>query len=721
MKKYLSKNVLNMKTVFAFVLFGVVFSFSNLYAQTKIEYYKKLFESFDFTVYEENKNGSSEEDYLSSDPTKKGYLILLSSDIPEGKYLEGNSKIILVCDKPYSNPAPLDFTCDKSSAHSDQLENTGDFLMARNAEKIDIYVIPENSLVSLDKRNDVEDYLKALKRSDKVSLSKDEGSDGETKSMKDEVKNLFKTTTFEMFGIAVSMFVIASLSFGLLKSLSSEDKRKFDPLIFKKILLKISEFFSSHRWVTVYSLIVISIMYIPIVVTLGIKDGQGGNVGYFIAYSLDAFKIKSLANYVSQGDYSRVALFFYNSIFLIILASLFVPLVINTILVASSKIGNAKLKPRVQKYAVPSLIILSIFTSSFFEISESYRFLILVIVILSFVIINNLRFRNFDYKYSLHEKIWFVFSAFLIIVAGFMMGIREKNTDPKYKNEDLIGVTDDVVMLPYLKQMGENVFFNERLTVLSEPIFVNQYLVYSPIHSRVENKNISEFKDEGSFYIQNGDPEDMVSNINSNGNLSKILVSESPTSFFKIENFENGFGEENAQIQITFSCERKDLGVDKIKSDFYYISKDGGVEKENKTLLYFPGCAKVGEPETFTVEFSPPYFESHSFFMRLADVLKTDVKDIKIITSDIVIEPTYYLGSSGYDVIVSKGQTDSSISLITNYIFGDSYDLSFDLNPDLVGKFDISEPINELVKEGILKDNFLIWSTRKYVPIRLSD
>jgi hypothetical protein len=39
------------------------------------------------------------------------------------------------------------------------------------------------------------------------------------------------------------------------------------------------------------------------------------------------------------------------------------------------------------------------------------------------------------------------------------------------------------------------------------------------------------------------------------------------------------------------------------------------------------------------------------------------------------------------------------------------------LNED--DKFDISKPINELIKEGVLKDRFLIWSTKKYLPVRL--
>jgi len=47
--------------------------------------------------------------------------------------------------------------------------------------------------------------------------------------------------------------------------------------------------------------------------------------------------------------------------------------------------------------------------------------------------------------------------------------------------------------------------------------------------------------------------------------------------------------------------------------------------------------------------------------------------------------------------------------------------LNFDLNLDEENKFDMSVPINELIKEEKVKDKFLIWSTKKYLPVRLPD
>ena len=107
--------------------------------------------------------------------------------------------------------------------------------------------------------------------------------------------------------------------------------------------------------------------------------------------------------------------------------------------------------------------------------------------------------------------------------------------------------------------------------------------------------------------------------------------------------------------------------------------------------------------------------------MRLVDVLPSDIASVKIVGNEFSIDPEYISKNKGYSIIDSGGLTTSAIVPVTNYIFGDSYDLSFDLNLDEEGKFDISVPINELIKEGKLKDRFLIWSTKKYLPVRLPD
>ncbi|HQK41891.1 MAG TPA: hypothetical protein PKV39_02780, partial [bacterium] len=130
-------------------------------------------------------------------------------------------------------------------------------------------------------------------------------------------------------------------------------------------------------------------------------------------------------------------------------------------------------------------------------------------------------------------------------------------------------------------------------------------------------------------------------------------------------------------------------------------------------------CSKIGVPQTYEVDFDTPYTDSDYLFVKLNDVLPEDIESIEIINGYEIINPVYFLSKDGYGILDSQEITTFPNSPIVNYIFGDSYDLSFDIVLNEDEKFDISKPINELIKEGVLKDRFLIWSTKKYLPVRL--
>ncbi|MFA5792136.1 MAG: hypothetical protein WC884_03830 [Candidatus Paceibacterota bacterium] len=661
-----------------------------------------------------------------STTTNRDYLVLLTSTISEKKTLEEyigkGVKIILVCDVPYSIVNPLNFGCDNLAVFSDNLQKVGGFLRKYDSQGVDLYVIPENLLISPSARSNIEKYFQAFRRSDAVPhVSEDMELVTEMTKETSSLEVLIRTTTFEIFVTAFLVFLLISVPIKLFYRSSSAKKEKYIMPFSTNKLFKERNYLTPNFWVLVYGFIFLTVLYAPIILILGVRHGRGFDLGYFLAYSLDTFKIKNLVDSINQENYFRPIIFLYNLVYLIAVTAFLTPYVINTLSVASNKIRSVKLRGEVQKYATPLLLVLIIIVSSFLKISESYRFLILVILVLVFMLFANSRHKVFDQKYSLSEKVLFIFCSLVVVFSGLIFTIRENRLKQVSKNEDLIGIDDDVVTLPYSKQMGKNVIFNNFLISFPEPVFVNKYLVYYPKHFIVENKNANEFKNSGFYYIQNGNIIDMISAIYSNGELSKAMILKTPSNFFKVGAINYKFGQKTAKIQISFLCSREDLGVNEVKSNFFYLASNGKIEISEKTLFYFPGCSKVGEPETVTSYFNLPYTKSDNFFMKLINVSGSDIKDIKIILINKILEPSYYSIGEGFEVIASGGQEVSSKTKITNYIFGDSYDLSFDLGLDSEGKFNISKPINELVKQGVLKDNFLIWSTKKYVPIRLDE
>ena len=793
MKKYLNKG--KFKLLIPILFTGVVAVFLTSHAQTKLEYYQKVFEKdFGFEIYKQDGKEKTIDDFLAGDGKGK-HLVLLSSSVPVLGLSPGLSPVILVCDSPFSSDFPVKFYCDSNNASSNEVFSVDGFLRIDSEQNIDLWVIPETLLLTPEKRSETSEFFKAVKKADKAPLNVDKDKEEESKSFLDFIREFSKTTVFETFSIAVSMFFIVILMHRILKLLSQEDK--------KISLSDIKDFFNVNKNMPLYQRIIffgticLIVVYLILMSSISIKDVQGIDLGYILSYSIDCLNPKNIITGASTGGYFRLIVFFYEAVVITLILVLLLPSVVKILKSASFKISHAGIKPEVKKYSIPILILISLLIASFVDISESYWFLMLMMLILAFIIFKSKSDLDFI-SYSGKEKTWYVCTAILIVGLGFLLKVREKNVEIPYGEEDLIGVVDEAVVLPYSKQLGEKTLIHEYNLSGSWPVFVDHYLVYSPNHSRVENKNAKDFKKEGSFYIQNGDLEDIVSAIYSNEALANELISTTPTNFFRIKslrntgndfgevevvNFMNGEGSEakktdeteninnsdntlinisedrnlakpyNARepkIRITFSCKRQNIGINDVEADFYYLSKkedgsneeeingekgdSGGdkevgkneerdneskIETESETLFYFPGCSKIGVPQTYEVDFDIPYDDSDYLFVKLNGVLPEDIESIEIINRYEIINPVYFSSKDGYGILDSQEITTFPNSPIVNYIFGDSYDLSFDIVLNEDEKFDISKPINELIKEGVLKDRFLIWSTKKYLPVRL--
>ena len=780
MKKYLNKE--KFKFLVPLVFIGVTAFFSVLGAQTKLEYYREVFKKdFGFKIFESKEEEEEKivEDFLSAGKDgDSGYFVLLSSPVPG--LSPGLSPVILICDSPFSSDFPVKFSCDSNSVSSDDAFPVGGFLRIDSEQNIDWWVVPENLLLTPEKRSETKEFFKAVEKADKVLSDSAKGEEKEaldgSKSLLNSLKKLKESTVFEMFSISVSMLLVVVLMHRFLKLLSREDK--------KISFSDIKDFFNVNKNMPLYQRIIffgtiwLIVVYFILMTSVSIKDVQKVDLGYILSYSIDSLNLKKVMTNASTGGYVRLIVFFYEAVVITLIFVLLLPPVVKVFKSAFFKISHAKIKPEFKKYSVPVLILISLLAVSFVDIQESYGFLILMMLVLSFVIFKN-KGDLASVNYSNKEKIWYICAALLIMGTGFLLKIRESKVGVSYREEDLIGVADEAVVLPYSKQLGENSLINEYNFSGSWPIFADYYLVYSPNHSRVENKNAKDFKKEGSFYIQNGDIEDIISAVYSNGDLADELVSVTPTNFFRIRSLRNSYIENSVgvvsstgrdeiinsenkeiseirgnekvnettvkngetakpyfvkepKIRITFSCKRQNLGINDVKADFYYlIEKDGKsdeneeksneskIETESETLFYFPGCSKTGIPQTYEVEFDTPYIDSDYLFVKLRDILPEDIESIKIINGYEIINPVYFVSKDGYGVLDSQEITTSPNTPIVNYIFGDSYDFSFDMVLNEEGKFDMSKPINELIKEGELKDRFLIWSTKKYLPVRL--
>ncbi|MBW6441976.1 hypothetical protein K0B04_03705, partial [Patescibacteria group bacterium] len=279
MKRYLNKRKL--KKILVIALFtGLFLPSLTTIAQGKQDYYRKLFgKEFEFTIYESDKEKAKDEDYLSSN-LKKGYAVVLTSSIFDENtveedeeevksddiinYFEPYKKVILICDNDFSAEYPFEFSCDYREVFSKEAINLGKFLRSIGDRDIDLYVIPENILLSPDSRSNIGKYFSAIKRSDEApEVSEDAKLEEEERSILSDLKDFKDTMVFEFFSISFSMFIIASLSWGLLRFLTKEDKN-FDIEFFKNLS---NSFKKLHLYqkILIPVLVGMVLIYIPLV------------------------------------------------------------------------------------------------------------------------------------------------------------------------------------------------------------------------------------------------------------------------------------------------------------------------------------------------------------------------------------------------------------------------------------------------------------------------
>lgn len=732
MKRFLNKKKIDFRIIVSFLVIIVIPILlpSNAADQTKTDYYKKLFgDDFDFRIYESSKRKASSASYFTRDK-KEGHNIIVTSSITfeeDGSISEdivNRENLIFICDGEFSTNYPIKFSCNSSKVTSDDGYLVGGFLKNGYSDKKTIYVIPEDLLVSTELRSRTKGFISAIERSDKgLDNLHTESSKGkpssEEESFLNQAKNFTKTTAFESFKLSLIIFVIVGIFQGLLRNFVECGDKDVKVYKSKNIFSKVRGMSKFRR--TVFLLFsVLLVVYIFLILYIGIRDGNGFNLGYLLYYTVDGLRASEIFSAVSSDRYVRVGVSVYEYLLLLLVFIFFAPLFINLFRVGISKISRTSLREGIVKYSLPLLTVLLLLSLSFFKISQSYSFIIFSIVLILFIFFNNERHKTFDYTYSKSTKIIFIFLFFIIFSGGMLVKYKNLISDPVYEKEELIGIADSTVLLPYSKSLGQNTLIKEYLFSGPEPLFVGNYLVYAPNALKLENKNIKDFKNEGSYYIQSTNIENLVREVELNQNLADTLISSFPTVMLKIDYPDLYSLKERVRISITFSCGKSITQKETIKATYYYIGGDGSVKNENKDVLYFPGCAEISKQQTYTAEFEPPYIESKHLFMKLSGVSNEDIEDVRIFSDEEDITKSYLVfNDREYQVLVSKNIGKSDI--LTNYFFDNTEDELFDITLDDNGKFDVSNPINNLILKDILKNKFLIWSVSNYLPVRLPD
>ncbi len=728
MKDSLTKNKLKVLTITA--ILGVFFFSSRFssFSYNKVDYYKKLFgEDFNFKIYEPKKIKSSKKPYLVDDKSG-GFHLFVTSNINDdsvAEILEGK-RLIFVCDNEFSFYYPMRFECDQDSVDVGDAYKVGDFAM-RTFDWGEVYIVPENVLISPKSRRAFVNSIEAIRRSnnsiknfytekeedtvpEKISVSMES-------SVKNSIKNIKETAIFKFFNIALILLLIVSLTVRPLGKLCFIGK-KFGVSGLKDVFKSFGKIPKYKKIILIlFSFLLIG--YTFLIIFISQKDGYPLNFGYILSYTISILKPVKLFESAVAGNYIELFTSLYVHLLAILIGVFLLSFVIDTVKISIDKVSKLIFKIGFIKYSLPIMIVLFVSSIMFFGLKDSYLLTLLILLIMVFVFLNNEKSKNFDYSYSKKDKIIFIPLFLLVIIGGCVIRYRGLKDDLEYIEKNLIGIQDEVVFLPYSKSIEDNTLINKYDFSGPLPIFVGHYLVYFPNKSFVRNEDIKEFKNDGSYYIQNAPIERVVKEIDSNDLIQKVLSSSEPTNFVKI-NYPNLVEQAGGvEIKINFTCVRPVFRNDTVEAKYYYVDRVGDVDITSSKIMYFPGCDEHSVPQSYISDLELPYTESKNLYIKIEGIEDEDIENIDVTVGDKVIDLEYLAyKEQPYSVLKSKIDGEESI---TNYIFDSEYSLHFDMSFDTDGNFDLSNPLNELLKNDVLKDKFLIWTTQKYYPIRVEN
>jgi len=558
-----------------------------------------------------------------------------------------------------------------------------------------IFVIPSSSFENNFKINLITDYLSSINKSSKVSVDNPNITE---KTFSQNLDDYLKSTSLELFIYSIVTIFFALFVGKIIIYLRNNYKNLNFNIAFNLLEDFIFGSFSKNRYLKLF--FISSITFYIILFLQFIPSYIGSKTVFLKQMVLNILEF-NLFGELSKWNYDNVIFYSYTYfIIFLILVSRFDYLV-EVIKNLFSKVKEYSVNQEAIKYTfiIPNILTTLLFIS--FNKFFSFEFLLYILLFNLFIgILLYKQKTDLFILFSLREKIIIVSSVIILSLGVFYYQNFSLRTS--YKFENLIGVPDKIVSLPYKKQTSENVLFNNLSEYkINYPLFVDEFLIYHPNYSKYSNKNISKFDDSNSNYlVVSKTYERLVRGLLSNTDTIKNLESSSGQKLFFVNLPEDNLSQ--VTLITDLNCSYKTTNTFKVK--IYYF--EGTSFKNTEFILgNILGCNSESQRYTFKL---PVEVVSQNNFMlellgidlRFVNSLKFELEDKESIVNfkEITVKNNFYY------YVSSTLNPDTEI---TNYFVSDKKDVSFDNS-------NITENLNTLKRDKFIGNTFNIWSNYSY-------
>lgn len=792
-------------------------------AQTSVEYYNGLFNSWGIRTYilpsqkidqpatkEDLKNlfdlisGKAEPTTQPKEVTQTAleedrYLLMLESQKAEAQKLQEMGSIptyqkIILISKTY----PQDFYLNQSSASAKLLAD----LEPKIINTKTYYTIPEVYLTTPELQTQTANYFKAVGKAEQAVTAK--SKDTSTTTANQLLAKLKESSLLESAVYAGVILLIFVACYRLFTVLVHNPARLMRKDLYQQLLARTVWFISKHHAILLFGFILLALFYIPILYALSIKAKLLGTPAYVVNYITTTLNPLTMSNYLTSQNIFRLGFMFYNYVLAVLALILLLPGLCKVTAISNHKFSSVNFKASFIKWSIPGVVLCTIILLVFLPVDSLIGLLALAIILMA-GLVWYIHARKLAYAqlFTVKEKRILFGLLTLGLALNIAWPVFQKSRPVKYAYEPLIGIKDDVVMLPYSKKWGQNVLFDEHYYTGGSLIFADGYLIYAPDTTKIVNKPLKEFESDGNLATTAKTAITFVVKDTKKA-MEALLKKPALVDYFKTTEFSPVFRlantdsdalyDKNLSLSLTFNCAKnpapaivkletislnrwaggqgdQDQQTGQDENDKQNQTTNQGVldalETQSTEVLNFPGCEQKLVPETLQVPLDAFLLPEGRPLVRLRGMDTKNLIDAKLyadgqkvpltfINARILDETTYTLiyqsPATSLSTITTESVTDlkattenvknsatSKPKEITAYSTEVKRETVFDLTqptannqpsdtypPYLLGEsapqgFDISSPINILMKQGRLNNPFIIWSDKPNEIIKTKD
>ncbi len=621
-------------------------------------------------------------------------LLLITSEFDQGKFPEISKYkyIIVICDENFESEW---LKCDKNSVKIKDIEFNKIYLgnkvdlqglleiYSLKYNNTDLLIIPSEFFFIPLYRENLREYFNYFLKSTYVdhNLSFDEGNSDKlnsVSSLSSSILNIF----FILFFVLIVLVFCANFFTKLVNN-----PKDILSIILNDFLKKIIDFLILLRPLLLIFLIIMTFSIFLLLPLFPLKE----------ILTFENFqKLKELNDLNDIRELGLKNLFqiltlFYILIFTVFIILFIIPNLLKFLSVVKTHIFDKKLNLKFVKFIIPILLFILLVVSIFFNISSNITIIVFILMSLFYIVFLTVRSSVIiSNLYTLREKIslLIVFMIPFIIITSY----QPETNSGVYKYENLFETDDSLVFFPYRKSSSQNALYNELFIKKEFNVFVENYLVYSPKYKLIKNMNLKNFNDKSQSYILFGNIySNFINEIEDNALLKSKFLTSNVTKFLYLD-LKNLNFPPNLTFELDINCRQ----VLYPPSTVLLSSLDSKGEKYN--LLYFPGCAKNTDIETFVVPFKVEDLENRLYEISGLDL--SALNEIRIYDKDKKINSNFIQATESGDIYLKNLEASSEITVYSDNI----KEVEFE------NHFNISKNINFLRQNGYIDNDFLIWS-----------